>query len=113
MSKNIDKEKAIANLRPEAQNRLIKNEIMRFRLESETFERLLKYARKINKPVGTLVREWVVEKLNQLESKPKQSPQIKAINIITTSLAEQGLLETKEVGRINKLLAEQTEQLPY
>jgi hypothetical protein len=113
MNKEIDREKAIANLREEAQRRVIKNEIMRFRLEAQTFERLLKFAKKINKPVGTLVREWVVEKLDQAESKNKQSPQIKAISIITTTLAERGVLKADQVVHINKLLMEQSDHLPY
>ncbi len=113
MSNKINRERAIANLREEAQRQIIKSEIMRFRLEEETFARLLNFAAKIKKPVGTLVREWVVEKLDQAESKPKESPQTKAINIITTSLAERGLLKANQVGRINKLLTEQENYLPY
>ena len=106
MNKKIDREKAIANLREEAHCQVLKNEVMRFRLEAENLDRLLKFAKKINKPVGTLVREWVIEKLDHAERKPKQSPQIKALSIITTSLAQQGLLKADQVGRINKLLAE-------
>ena len=112
-SAKIDKERAIANLGAEAHRRVIKSEVMRFRLEEEAFDRLLKYAAKIKKPAGTLVREWVLERLDQAENKSKKSPQIKAISIITDSLAQKGLLKAEQVGRINKLLTEQTNYLPY
>ena len=40
---------------------------MRFRLESETLQKLLELSKKTKKPAGTLVREWVIEKLEQLQ----------------------------------------------
>jgi hypothetical protein len=55
MSKKIDKRRAVANLRSEAQKRVVKDEVLRFRLEGKTLERLLKLAKKRDKPVGTLV----------------------------------------------------------
>lgn len=104
MSKKINKERAILNLRQEAHKRVVKDEVMKFRLEAETLERLLILAKKSNKPVGTLVREWVVEKLDESESRRKETPEITAISIIASSLAEHGLLHNDQIGRINQLL---------
>lgn len=104
MSKKINKERAILNLRQEAHKRVVKDEVMKFRLEAETLERLLILAKKSNKPAGTLVREWVVEKLDESESRRKETPEITAISIIASSLAEHGLLHNDQIGRINQLL---------
>lgn len=92
------------NLRKEAHNRVLKDEVMKFRLESETLERLLTLAAKSNKPVGTLVREWVIEKLDSLEGIQQETPEIKAIGIIANTLAKRGLLPSEQVVRINRLL---------
>ena len=54
MSKKIDRGLAIRNLREEAHRRVLKNEVMKFRFESDNLERLLKLAKKLNKPAGTL-----------------------------------------------------------
>ncbi len=105
MNKKIDRERAISNLRKEAQERVIKDEVMKFRLEAETLKHLLVLAKKLKKPAGTLVREWVVEELNQAERGSKQSPEVIAISMIATSLAEHGLLHDDQVGRIHQLLA--------
>lgn len=104
MHKKIDRERAISNLREEAQRQLLKSEVMRFRLEEPTFKRLLLLASKLNKPVGSLVREWVVEKLNQAENQSTNTPESMAISIIATSLAEQGLLKKNQIGKIQQLL---------
>ena len=107
MNKKINKERAILNLRQEAHKRVVKDEVMKFRLEAETLERLLALASKLNRPAGTLVREWVVEKLDEADSGKKWTPEITAISIIASSLAEQGLLHDDQIGRINQLLSGQ------
>ncbi len=104
-NKKIDRKLAVENLRKEAHRRVLKNEVMKFRLESDSLERLLKLAKRLNKPVGALVREWVNEKLDQAESGNVESPAMTAISIIATSLAEHGLLHNDEIGRINRLVA--------
>ena len=107
MNKKIDRELAIKNLREEAHRRVLKNEVMKFRFESANLDRLLKLAKKLNKPAGTLVREWVIEKLDQVDKKRTESPEVKAISIITASLAECGILQNNQIGHIHKLLKEQ------
>lgn len=106
MSKKIDRQQSIVNLRQEAQRRVLKNEVMKFRLESETLERLLLLAKKLDKPAGTLVREWVVERLDQLEGVCKSTPEFEAISIIANTLAQRGLLSAEKISRINKLLGQ-------
>ena len=90
--KKFNRDRAILNLGIEAHRRVLKAEVMKFRLEAETLDRLLKFAAKCNKPAGTLVREWVIEKLDQEERGNSHSPVVMAISIITSSLAERGLL---------------------
>jgi hypothetical protein len=101
--KKIDRQKAILSLRKEAEERVIKDEVMRFRLESETLQKLLELSKKTKKPAGTLVREWVIEKLEQLQGE-QESPEGMAITIIATSLAERGILKADQVSKIQKLL---------
>ena len=105
MAKKIDRQRAILNLRQEAEKRVIKDEVMKFRLESSVLQRLLRASKQLNKPVGALVREWVVERLTQIENQNYQSPEVTSISIIATTLAEHGLLPDKQVSQIQKLLA--------
>lgn len=42
---------------------VVKREVMQFRLEPENIERLYKVALKKRKPVGTLIREWVSQRI--------------------------------------------------
>jgi hypothetical protein len=105
--KKIDKQRAILNLRKEAQERLLKSETMKFRLDAETLKRLLVLAKKLNKPAGTLVREWVIEKVSQVENGYKESPETAAINIIVSSLSKRGLLQQNQISHIQELLAEE------
>jgi hypothetical protein len=104
MNKKITKQQAISSLRKEAQERVIKGEVMKFRLEEKTLERLLALAKKLNKPAGTLVREWVIEKIDLLEQGHKEAPEITAISIIADGLAERGLLRDQELQTIKRLL---------
>jgi predicted DNA-binding protein len=104
MNKKIDRNRAILNLGQEAERRLVKSEVMRFRLEEATFKRFLVLAKKLNKPAGALVREWVTEKLNQVENGHTDTPESVAISIIATSLAERGLLHDDQIGKIHHLL---------
>jgi hypothetical protein len=105
MSKRIDRKQAVLNLRKEAEERVLKDEVMKFRLEAETLERLLLMAKKLNKPAGTLVREWVIEKLDSGENQREELPAIMAISMIANSLAKRGLLPKSQIGRIRQLLA--------
>jgi hypothetical protein len=105
MNKKINVEKAIQNLGLEAHKRVLKDEVLKFRLESETLDRLLKLAYKLNTPVGTLVRSWIIERLDEEENGQRETPEIAAISIIALSLAEQGILPDDEMARINKILS--------
>ncbi len=99
----IDRQKAIRGLREEAEARVVKDEVMRFRLDSDTLKRLLHLAKKLNKPAGSLVREWVIERLEQAELGAEQTPEFLAINIIASSLAAQGILRDEQICEIQQL----------
>jgi prophage antirepressor-like protein len=60
--KEIDKREA--QLRAEARKEIAKREIFHFRIDSESIEKLYEVAGKKRKPVGTMVREWVMERLD-------------------------------------------------
>lgn len=61
---------------------MIKREVMQFRLEPENIEKLYRIAAQKRKPVGTLVREWIVERIN-LEAMSKTG---KSVALDTGSL---------------------------
>jgi hypothetical protein len=105
MNKKINVEKALQNLGLEAHKRVLKDEVLKFRLESDTLDRLLKLAYKLNTPVGTLVRSWIIERLDDEEKDQRETPEIAAIGIIASSLAEQGILPDDEMARIHKILS--------
>jgi len=48
-----------------ARSEVAKREVMHFRLDATTIEALYAIAEEHQKPVGTMVREWVTERLNQ------------------------------------------------
>lgn len=56
-------------LKASARAEVAKSEVMHFRLDTPSIEQLYVLAGHKRKPVGTLVREWVLERL-QLESNP-------------------------------------------
>ncbi len=54
----------------EALESVAKSEQFNFRMDADTIKRLYKIAAQQRKPVGALVREWVLEKLEQEQSAP-------------------------------------------
>ena len=104
VEKKFDLDRAMLNLGLEAHRRVVKTEVMKFRLEAKNLERLLTVAYQCNKPVGTLVREWVIEKLDEAEHSINPSAEKTAIGIIADSLAERGLLPDAEFAQIQQLL---------
>lgn len=57
--------KRIKNIRKEATVRVNKEALVQFRIEPEVMDRLYEEANKIGLPVGTMVRMWVMERLNE------------------------------------------------
>ncbi len=108
MQRKIDKAQAILNLRQEAHKRVLKDEVMKFRLEARTLEQLLSLSQKLNKPAGANVREWVIEKLSEQKQERTGSPAVMAISIIATSLAKRGILHDDQIANIQQLLAQDT-----
>lgn len=59
------KAKKIEKIRNEATSRVNKESLVQFRLEPEILDRLYEEANKLGLPVGTMVRMWVMERLNE------------------------------------------------
>lgn len=57
--------KRIEKIRKEATTRVNKEALVQFRIEPEIMERLYEEANKLGLPVGTMVRMWVMERLNE------------------------------------------------
>jgi hypothetical protein len=43
---------------------IVRREVMQFRLEPDNIEKLYRIAANKRKPVGTLVREWITDRIN-------------------------------------------------
>lgn len=57
--------KRIEKIRKEASIRVNKEALVQFRIEPEIMDRLYEEANKLGLPVGTMVRMWVMERLNE------------------------------------------------
>jgi hypothetical protein len=57
--------KRIENIRKEATERVNKDALVQFRIEPKHMDRLWAEANRLGLPVGTMVRMWVLERLNQ------------------------------------------------
>jgi hypothetical protein len=51
------------NMAARAKTRVAKTEIVQFRLDADNITRLYEFATELKKPVGTMVREWVLERM--------------------------------------------------
>src|SRR5580658_8976150 len=72
MTKNKDRtqitpqlEKRIEKLKKKARDYIAKTEIIQFRLDENTYCELFSLAEHQRKPIGTLVREWITDKVKQ------------------------------------------------
>ncbi len=55
----------ILKVKKKARDYLTKTEIFQFRLDAETYAALFSLAERHRKPAGSLVREWVSERINR------------------------------------------------
>jgi antitoxin component of RelBE/YafQ-DinJ toxin-antitoxin module len=55
----------IGKIRREATARVNKEALVQFRIEAEVLDRLYAEASRLGMPVGTMVRMWVMERLNK------------------------------------------------
>jgi hypothetical protein len=78
-------EKAMADLKQHARNEIAKKQVFHFRLEPEHIKALYELAGKQRKPAGTMVREWVTEKIAD-ESRVKKSISYKSIETQSASM---------------------------
>lgn len=91
--KQLESRKAEMSARARAS--VAKTEVMQFRLDAESIQQLYELAVTLKKPVGAMVREWVLERL-QAEISPdkltnlssKQSPSAKRVLEMQAELVE-------------------------
>jgi antitoxin component of RelBE/YafQ-DinJ toxin-antitoxin module len=57
--------KRVEKIRKEASERVNKDALVQFRIEPQLMDKLYVEANKLGLPVGTMVRMWVMERLNQ------------------------------------------------
>ncbi len=57
--------KRIKKIRKEATERVNKDALVQFRIESQIMIRLYAEANKLGLPIGSMVRMWVLERLNR------------------------------------------------
>ncbi len=57
-------DKALKEIRSFARAEMAKNQIVQFRVDEADFERLVKMATEKEYPIGTMVRNWVFERLS-------------------------------------------------
>jgi hypothetical protein len=69
----------VAKLKKKARNYLIKTEVMQFRLDQETYRALFSIAENRQRPVGTLVREWITERV-KVEFQPSCTEHVSGLN---------------------------------
>jgi len=73
----------IGKVRQKARAYLVKTEVIQFRLDENTYDNLFRIAERIQKPVGTLVREWVTEKVKQELLTKKERNKFENVEVAT------------------------------
>ncbi len=108
MSKMTKEElkKRKAELKKLVHAEIVRREVLQFRLEPENIDRLYRIAAKKRKPVGTLIREWMIEKIN-LEAQETNiyqavTPDYLLLNVIRDKL-QSGLEKSLEEIKITLL----------
>lgn len=77
-----ERQKRRERLAAQALESVAKSEQFNFRVDSETIKRLYKVAADQKKPVGALVREWVLERLNQEQMAPSSAELMHEIHLL-------------------------------
>lgn len=77
-----ERQKRRERLAAQALESVAKSEQFNFRVDSETIKRLYKVAADQKKPVGALVREWVLERLNQEQMAPSSAELMQEIHLL-------------------------------
>jgi hypothetical protein len=65
--------KLLTKGRAEARRRVIDRGLVQFRADSDTMEKLLEVSEHRGIPLGTMVREWIKERLKNQEQSSEQS----------------------------------------
>jgi predicted DNA-binding protein len=84
----------------EALESVAKSEQFNFRMEAETIKRLYKRAELQGKPVGALVREWVIEKLDEQDKAPSSEDLLQEIHILQKQTKDGLDAISKKIGAL-------------
>jgi hypothetical protein len=71
----------------EALKSIAKTEQLNLRIDADAIERLYEMSGKLGKPVGTMVREWIMERLDQEEAGADEPPAV-ALAVIQQKVAQ-------------------------
>jgi hypothetical protein len=71
----------------EALRSIAKTEQLNLRIDADGIERLYEMSGKIGKPVGTMVREWIMERLEQEEAGAEEPPAV-ALAVIQRKVSQ-------------------------
>lgn len=71
----------------EALKSIAKTEQLNLRIDAEGIERLYEMSGKIGKPVGTMVREWIMDRLEQEEAGADEPPAV-ALAVIQQKVSQ-------------------------
>ena len=82
-----DREKRRASVGKAASEKVAKSEQLNFRLEENSIKDLQKLSKKKGMPVGTMIREWVLERLAR-EKLGDQNTEEKALLILDETYAK-------------------------
>jgi hypothetical protein len=68
-------DKAVKKFRAVSRAELAKREVVQFRMDTDDLQKLFQVCALNKKPVGTLVRDWVIERTeHELSAKARQKP---------------------------------------
>lgn len=72
-------------MQDEARKSIVKSEQLNIRIDEDSLNRLYSLSAKLGKPVGSVVREWLLERLDQ-EEQESSNEQLETIVEMLTSL---------------------------
>ncbi len=81
--------KRVKQLKKKARDYIAKTEIVQFRLDEQTYQDLFSIAENERRPVGTIVREWVTERVQQESTTKNKRGQTNVSRLEITTLQKQ------------------------
>lgn len=71
--------KALNKMEKTARRKVAKREVLHFRIDQSSISAIYEMASNKEKPVGTMIREWVLERLQKEQDMPQLEPSLKNI----------------------------------